>query len=145
MPSSPRSLRVPEAMEEEIAREGQFRGEQEWSKLVLSLVEEALRSSRVPGITWVQRRDGTRRPAVAFTGLEVWEIIATMKECEKEGVSLTEAYPELTREQLKTAVAYYRAYPDEIDQRLELEAYWTPERVAMEMPFTRPMTMDART
>ncbi len=29
------------------------------------------------------------------------------------------------------------AYPEEIDERLAREAYWTPERGAEEMPFTR--------
>lgn len=138
MASKQHSLRVPDQLDEEIRREIEFRGEGNWSKGAISLLEEALRSSRVPGVVFVQRRDG-RRPAIAFSGLEVWEIVATWKEGEESWEGLVEAYPELSEAQLRAAVAYYRAYPDEIDERLAREAYWTPERVAEDLPFTRRM------
>lgn len=138
MPSKQHSLRVPEELDREIRREIEFRGERDWSKGAISLMEEAVRASRVPGVVFVQRRDG-RRAAVAFSGLEVWEIIATWKEAEESWDALIEAYPELTTAQLRAAVAYYQAYPEEIDERLAREAYWTPERVAEELPFTRRM------
>jgi uncharacterized protein (DUF433 family) len=138
MPSAQHSLRIPEKLDREISREIEFRGERDWSKGAISLMEEALRASRVPGIVFVQRRDG-RRPAIAFSGLEVWEIIATWNEAEESWQGLMDAYPELSENQLRAAVAYYRAYPDEIDERLAREAYWTPERVAEELPFTRSL------
>lgn len=138
MPSKQHSLRVPEELDREISREMEFRGERDWSKGALSLMEEAVRASRVPGVVFVQRRDG-RRPAIAFSGLEVWEIIATWKEAGESWDGLIEAYPELTETQLRAAVAYYRVYPESIDERLEREAYWTPDRVAEELPFTRRM------
>jgi uncharacterized protein (DUF433 family) len=136
MPSAQHSLRIPERLDREISREIEFRGERDWSRGALSLMEEGLRASRVPGIVFVQRRDG-RRPAVAFSGLEVWEIIATWKEAGERWEVLVEAYPELLENQLRAAVAYYRAWPEEIDERLARERYWTPERVADELPFTR--------
>lgn len=138
MASVQHSIRVPEQLDREISREIRFRGEQDWSKGAISLLEEAVRASRVPGILFVQRRDG-RRPAVAFSGLEVWEIVATWKEGGESWEALVEAYPELSENQLRAAVAYYQAYPGEIDERLEREACWTPERVAEELPFTRRM------
>lgn len=138
MASKQHSLRVPDQLDEEIRREIEFRGEGNWSKGAISLLEEALRATRVPGVVFVQRRDG-RRPAIAFSGLEVWEIVATWKEGEESWEGLVEAYPELSEAQLRAAVAYYRAYPDEIDERLAREAYWTPERVAEDLPFTRRM------
>jgi uncharacterized protein (DUF433 family) len=130
------SLRIPEPLDREISREIRFRGEKDWSKGVICLMEEAVRASRVPGIVFVQRRDG-RRPAIAFSGLEVWEIIATWKEAGEDWSRLLEAYPELSENQLRAAVAYYQAYPKEIDERLAREAEWTPERVGEELPFTR--------
>lgn len=139
MASKQHSLRVPDELDDEIRREIELRGERDWSKGAISLMEEALRASRVPGVVFVQRREG-RRPAIAFSGLEVWEIIATWKETEESWDGLLAAYPELSGAQLRAAVAYYRAYPDEIDERLALEAYWTPERVADELPFTRRMS-----
>lgn len=138
MGSKQHSLRVPEGLDREINREIELRGERDWSKGALSLMEEAVRASRVPGVVFVQRRDG-RRPAIAFSGLEVWEIVATWKEAGESWEQLVEAYPELTETQLRAAVAYYRAYPEEIDERLAREEQWTPERVAEELPFTRRM------
>jgi uncharacterized protein (DUF433 family) len=139
MASVQHSLRVPESLDREISREIEVRGERDWSKGAISLLEEALRASRIPGVIFVQRRNG-RRPAIAFSGLEVWEIIATWKEADESWSKLVEAYPELNEHQLRAAVAYYRAYTDEIDERLARETYWTPERVAEELPFTRPMS-----
>ncbi|CAN5687804.1 hypothetical protein BH23GEM10_BH23GEM10_03580 [soil metagenome] len=136
MPSTQHSLRIPVQLDREISREIQFRGERDWSKGALSLMEEAVRASRVPGVVFVHGRDG-RRPAIAFSGLEVWEIIATWQEAGNSWEGLVEAYQELSENQLRAAVAYYRAYPEEIDERLAREAYWTPERVAEELPFTR--------
>lgn len=138
MASVQHSIRVPERLDEDISREIRHRGERDWSKGAISLMEEAVRASRVPGIVFVQRREG-RRAAVAFSGLEVWEIVATWKEGGERWPVLVEAYPELSESQLRVALAYYRAYPEEIDERLEREAYWTPERVAEELPFARPM------
>jgi uncharacterized protein (DUF433 family) len=139
MASIQHSLRVPESLDREISREIEVRGERDWSKGAISLLEEAVRASRIPGVIFVQRRNG-RRPAIAFSGLEVWEIIATWKEGNESWSQLVEAYLELNEHQLRAAVAYYRAYPDEIDERLAREAYWTPERVAEELPFTRPVS-----
>jgi uncharacterized protein (DUF433 family) len=136
MSSVQHSLRIPERLDREISREIQFRGERDWSKGAISLMEEAVRSSRVPGIVFVQRRN-ERRPVVAFSGLEVWEAVATWKEAGENWDALIKAYPEVSENQLRAAIAYYRAYPEEIDERLAREAYWTPERVADELPFTR--------
>ena len=138
MASRQHSLRVPEKLDREIHREMEFRGERDWSRGALTLMEEAIRTSRVPGIVFVQRREG-RRAAVAFSGLEVWEIIATWKEGEESWERLRDAYPELSETQLRAALSYYRAYPEEINERLAREAYWTPERVAEELPFTLRM------
>jgi len=131
------SIRVPEALEHEIKRELARRGVNEWSTGVLTLIDEAIRVSRAPGIVFVDARNG-RRAAIAFTGLEVWEIIATWKEGAEQWDVLREAYSEqLDERQLRAALNYYALYPAEIDARLEREAYWTPERVAAEMPFTQ--------
>ena len=138
MASVQHSIRVPENLDRDISREIQHRGERDWSKGAISLLDEAVRSARVPGIVFVQRRDG-RRAAVAFSGLEVWEIVATWKEGEGRWEALVDAYPELSPSQLRAAIAYYQAYGEEIDERLAREAYWTAERVAEELPFTRRM------
>ena len=86
MPSIQHSLRIPEKVDPEISREIGFRGERDWSKGAISLMEGAVRSSRVPGIVFVQRRN-ERRPAVAFSGLEVWGISRPGRSPERSGVS----------------------------------------------------------
>ena len=136
MPAIAHSIRVPEALENEIKHEIARRGVREWSTGVLSLLDEAVRMSRAPGIVFVNARDG-RRAAVVFTGLEVWEIVATWKEAGERWDVLRESYEELSEPQVRAALNYYALYPAEIDARLEREAYWTPERVAAELPFTQ--------
>jgi uncharacterized protein (DUF433 family) len=135
MPAVAHSIRVPEALENEIKRELARRGVREWSAGVLTLIEEAIRMSRAPGIVFVDARDG-RRAAIAFSGLEVWEIIRFWK-AHRDWEVLRSEFEELTEPQLRSAVSYYALYPREIDARLEREEYWTPERVAAELPFTQ--------
>lgn len=138
------SLRVPESLEADLNREMARRGEREWTTGVLSMLEEALRISRAPGIVFVDGRGG-RRAAVAFSGLEVWEIIATWSEAGKRWDVLREAYPELSDLQLRAALSYYSAYPAEIDARLTREAEWTPERAYAEFPFMSPASAPRKT
>ena len=78
MAHSPKTLRLPQQLELEIAREFQLRGVREWSVGIVDLLSEAVRMRRVPGIWFVDSING-RRAAIAGTGLEVWEVIATFK------------------------------------------------------------------
>ncbi|MFL5382818.1 MAG: hypothetical protein ACJ8GN_09925 [Longimicrobiaceae bacterium] len=135
MPAVAHSIRVPEPLENEIKRELARRGVREWSAGVLTLIDEAIRMSRAPGIVFVDARDG-RRAAIAFSGLEVWEIVRFWK-AHRDWEVLRSEFEELTEPQLRAAVNYYALYPQEIDARLEREEYWTPERVAAELPFTQ--------
>jgi len=135
MPAISHSIRVPEALENEIKRELARRGVREWSAGVLTLIEEAIRMSRAPGVVFVDARDG-RRAAIAYSGLEVWEIIRFWK-AHRDWEVLRSEFEELTEPQLRAAVNYYALYPQEIDARLEREEYWTPERVAAELPFSQ--------
>jgi uncharacterized protein (DUF433 family) len=91
----------------------------------------------MPGIVYAEGPTG-RRAVVAGTGLDVWEVIATWKEGGSSYEALRQNYPWLTEPQLRAALAYYEAYPSEINSRLEREAQWTPERVWRELPFARP-------
>ena len=129
-------LRIPVQLETEIDRELERRGVREWSSGVLALLDEAVRISRVPGIVFVEGRGG-RRAAVAFSGLEVWEIVATWKEAGESEEVLRQAYPDLSDLQIRAVLDYYALYPREIDERLARDADWTPERVAAELPFSR--------
>lgn len=142
MPATLRSLRVPAALERDLERELARRGQREWSAGVLELLDEAIRMTRVPGIVFVDARGG-RRAAVAHSGLEVWEVIATWREGDESWKTLRDAYPELSDLQLRAALAYYQLYPTEVDERLAREAAWTPERAAAELPYTRSVARAA--
>lgn len=131
----PRSLRLPEQLEQEIERELQRRGVKEWSRGVVDLLTEAVRMRRVPGIVFVDSRTG-RRPVVAGTGLDVWEVVAAWRALGEDEARLRHAYDWVTAPQLRAALNYYAIYPEEIDGRIEVEEAWTADRVRRELPFS---------
>jgi uncharacterized protein (DUF433 family) len=139
----PIGLRLPEDVRKEIEREQRMRGTT-FSAAAISLLREAIRMRRVPGIHFVEGVGGTRRAAVAGTGLEVWEIVRTYEEVGEDYGELRKSYPWLSEPQLRAALSYYELYPDEIEARLKLEESWTPERVRREMPFAVPRLEDDR-
>lgn len=130
----PKSLRLPATLERELAREFARRGVKEWTAGIIDLLSEAVRMRRVPGIVFVDSRTG-RRPAVAGTGLEVWEMVALWQEVEQDTARFREVTDWLTEPQRRAALNYYALYPAEIDARLAVEESWTPERVRQELPF----------
>jgi hypothetical protein len=77
--------------------------------------DEAARTERHPGIAF-RGTEGSRRAWVPGTGLDVWEIVAGCEEMGRERVLEESNIPE---DHLDTALAYYEAHPDEIDQKIE--------------------------
>jgi len=132
--SAVRSLRLPESLRKELDREFATRGIHEWSAGVIDLLTEAVRMRRVPGIAFADSITG-RRPVLAGTGVDVWEVIATWQAVGRNEARLREAYSWLTPAQLRAALGYYQLYPDEIDGRIALDESWTPERIRQELPF----------
>jgi uncharacterized protein (DUF433 family) len=135
--SSARGIRVPEQLRLEIEQEMERRGVKEWSTMVVQLLEEAIRCRRAPGIVFVDGATG-RRPVVAGSGLEVWEVVATWEEVGRNYDRLRASYDWLTEPQLRAAVSYYELYGEEVDARLARESTLTDEVVAAQLPFTRP-------
>lgn len=84
-------------------------------------------------------RDGpTGRRAALSGGPDVWELMATLRGSKaggEEAITATAEVLNLTDSQVRTAVRYYDASPDEIDRRISLnalnadeaEAAWRPE------------------
>jgi uncharacterized protein (DUF433 family) len=139
----PIGLRLPEDVRREIEREQKVRGTT-FSAAAVSLLREAIRMRRVPGIHFVEGVGGTRRAAVAGTGLEVWEIVRNYKEVGEDYGELRKSYPWLSEPQLRAALSYYELYPDEIEARLKLEESWTPERARREITFAVPRLEEDR-
>lgn len=137
MTTRARGLRLSEELEKEIEHERKLRGGLTFSEVATQLLREAVRMRRVPEIFFVDGLD-SRRAAIAGTGLEVWEVIATYKSVGEDYEELKECYTWLGERPLSAALSYYRRYPEEIDARLSLEEHWTPERSWSEFPFTQP-------
>lgn len=136
MSARARGLRLSEELEQEIEREMRLRGAT-FSEVASSLLREAVRMRRVPGVVFMDGPVG-RRASLAGTGLDVWEVIATFKSVGEDHGRLRASYEWLSDRQLSAALAYYELYPDEIDARIEEEESWTPERLYEEYPFVRP-------
>ena len=76
-------------------------------------LEEALRLVEHPGIVF---RDGPagRRPGLAASGLDVWEVVETVAD-NAGSVEDAAEYLEIAPRLVGIAMRYYAAYPDEID------------------------------
>lgn len=83
-------------------------------------VEEGLRMDEHPGIGFADGPAG-RRAVVLATGLDVWEVVATIRQ---NGGSLKAAatYVELPMGPIRSAARYYATFRDEIDDILERQS-----------------------
>ncbi len=109
-------------------------------------VDESLRAHEHPGIGF--RAGPTGRRAAVAGGPDVWEVIAALHAVQGESVELDgaallaelSAVTGLAVEQVRTALRYYAAYPDEIDERVtanseaadRAERLWRAERRLLE-------------
>lgn len=134
--SRPKGIRVPDAIDAAIHEEMKRRGVGEWSSMAVELLDESLRMRRAPGVVFVDGPTG-RRPVIAGTGLDVWEVVAAWLELGRDYARLRAAYDWLTEPQLRAALSYYEAYPEEVNERLERERALTPDELQQSFPFTR--------
>ena len=100
-------------------------------------VSEAERLRRVPGI-WFGDEPAGRVAKVVGTGIDVWQIIGVLQDEGGDEALLAEAFHWLSPTQLRAALAYYVAFPEDIDHRLAEEALITPEWLYARYPFMRP-------
>lgn len=137
MTSRAKGIRVPLELDQAVREEMKRRGVTEWSSMVVELVDEGLRMRRAPGVVFVDGPVG-RRPVIAGTGLDVWEVIAAWQELGRDYRRLRTAYDWLTEPQVRAALSYYEAYPAEIEHRLARERALTPDESQTSFPFVRP-------
>jgi hypothetical protein len=83
-------------------------------------VEEGLRMDEHPGIGFADGPTG-RRAVLLGTGLDVWELVATVKH-NRGSVTAASGYLEVPVGAVRAAVRYYAAFPDEIDDILARQA-----------------------
>jgi len=82
-------------------------------------LEEALRLVEHPGIVF---RDGPagRRAGLAASGLDVWEVVETVSDNDSSIAGAAD-YLEISPRLVATAMRYYAAYADEIDDWITTE------------------------
>jgi uncharacterized protein (DUF433 family) len=81
-------------------------------------VEEGLRHDAHPLIQFLDGPSG-RRASLVGRGLDVWEVIATIRD-NHGSIRQAAEYLEVPAGLVEAAVAYYGGYRDEIDQEIEL-------------------------
>lgn len=106
-------------------------------ELVAELLDEGIRMRHVPGIAFMDGGVG-RRAHLQGTGLDIWEIIGVYKWSNWDWETLRQSFEWLTERQLRTALAYYEAYPVEIDERIHSEEEFDIEEFWAENPWSKP-------
>ncbi len=136
--TQPVSLRIPEDVRAEIEATARRSG-RAFSSVAKEMLTEAIKMRRIPGIVFADSTSG-RVARVAGTGLEVFEIVRAFRDMDEDWGQLREAYHWLSEHQLRAALAYAAAYPEEIEERLRADERWTLETLWAAYPFTRPRT-----
>jgi len=114
MKGQPFSVRLDEQTEKLVEAEAR-RTRRSKSAVVEAFTEEAARTRRFPGIAF-RGDDARRRAWVIGSGLDVWEIVQ-MAEDSGSAEALV-ADTELSPAQVRLAIAYRDAYPDEIGEAI---------------------------
>lgn len=115
---SPTSLRLSPATRQAVQALARARGESVNAALQ-RLIEEGVRMARCPGIVFVDGASG-RRACIAGTGIDVWEVVRTLRSCGGDEAAMRALYPQLSHAQVTAALRYARAYPAEISERIAL-------------------------
>ncbi len=77
-------------------------------------VEEGLRTEEHPGIVFVDGPAGRRAALGSKRGLDIWQIISTLK-ADRGSVAATAKILVLEEAEVRIAIEYYTDYSDEID------------------------------
>lgn len=136
MKSQAVSLRLPPDMRVEIEELTRRTG-RDFSGVAKELLAEGLKMRRIPGIVFADSPSG-RVARVAGSGVDVFEVIRDYRDLDGDVERLREAFHWLSERQIRAALAYASAYPEEIEARLEAEERWTPEQTWAKYPFTKP-------
>ena len=135
-----KSLRLPPETLREIEQLAKETG-RDFSGVTLDLLSEAIKTRRCPGIVLAEGVNG-RRAKVAGTGIEVWEILANYQRLNQDFNRLKKAFHWLTPDQLRAALGYYAAYPEEIDELIDRNRDWTSQTLKKRHPETEMISSD---
>ena len=108
----PFSVRLEDATEKVVEAEAR-RTRRSKSAVVEAFTEETARTRRFPGIAF-RGDDARRRAWVIGSGLDVWEVIHMLEDFGSPEKLVADTH--LSLAQVRLAVAYRAAYPEEIDE-----------------------------
>lgn len=133
VPRQVMSVRVSVEVRGRLEREAERSGEPPAS-LAERLIEEGLRLRRHPLIRFVDGPTGRRARMVP--GPDVWEAVSFVQRSEAEGedkVAHASEWLGVPALHVEAALAYYAAFPDEIDQRIKLNTEALAEAEAISL------------
>lgn len=110
----PFSVRLQEQTERLVEAEAR-RTRRTKSAVVEAFTEETARTRRFPGIAF-RGDDARRRAWVIGSGLDAWEIVQMLEDFGSPEALVADT--QLSLAQVRLAVAYRDAYPDEIDEAI---------------------------
>ncbi|MBO0693154.1 MAG: hypothetical protein J2P58_09685 [Acidimicrobiaceae bacterium] len=116
--SRPTSFRLSEELLERVDAEAAATGTSA-TALVTSLLDEGLKTRRFPGV--VYRSGPAGRRAALASGPDVWEIVRAVRRTPGKGEPRLRRVAEeagLGLDQVRLAVNFYSAYPEETDARI---------------------------
>jgi uncharacterized protein (DUF433 family) len=111
--STPFSIRLSEETDRIVTAEAK-RTKRSKETIIEALAEEALKARLVPGIAF-RGEDDDRRAWLIGTALDIWQIIEAHQDFNEDFDRMV-GESDLTERQLRTALAYYERFPDEIDE-----------------------------
>ena len=108
------------------------------SNLVEQYIAEGLKLDAHPGIAFSDGPTGRRAVLASRRGLDIWEVISTLK-VNEGSIAETAEVLSLPESEVRLATGYYAANRDEIDDRIaandaaaaEAEAAWRRERATL--------------
>lgn len=126
-----RGLRLPAELKQEIAIVAEKRGES-WSAATRRMLAEAVRTRRLPGISYAEGPHG-RRAVLAGTELEVWKIVAAFRQGVQAVDALRARHPWLSDAQMRTAADFGTLFPDEVDDEITPDGRPRPRVIQEEL------------
>ena len=112
--SEPFTLRLPAELDQWVTAEAR-RTRRSKAAIIEMLALEGARMHRFPGIAF-RGPEHDRRAWLLGTALDVWEVIEAHQQLGSLERLLSEG--DLPERQVRLALAYYAAYPDEIDRAI---------------------------
>ena len=115
---TPISIRLPAALRQAVQTLARQRGES-GNATLNRLIDEGVRMAKCPGILFTDGPSG-RRASIAGTGVDVWEVVRTLRSCQGDETAMRALYPQLSHAQIAAALRYAKTYAGEIAERIAL-------------------------